>query len=91
MFTIQRKTFDVSEPDTVVNNKGSTYRGGKQECNNINEPEMASNNKGRTYKQSKYKENEKKNPSVSMTQRPYLITKGEPTSVHNTEKNVQYQ
>ena len=63
MFTIQRKTFSVNEPETVFNNKG------------------------RTFKCSQYKEKR----SVSMNQRRYSITKGEPTSVHNTEKNVQYQ
>ena len=91
MFTVQRKTSNVNEPETVVNNKGSTDRGGKQECNNINEPETASNSKGKACKRSKYKENEKKTPSVSMNQRSYSVTRGEPTSVHNTKTNVQWQ
>ena len=35
MVTIQRKTFNVNEPEAKFNNKGRTYRGDEEECNNI--------------------------------------------------------
>ena len=56
--------FNVNEPETLFSNKGRTYRGGKEERNDINEPKPVSNNKARTYKRSQYKANEKENKTV---------------------------
>ena len=62
--TMQRKTFNVNEPETLFGNKGSTYKGGKEERNNLNEPKTVFSNKGSTYKGGKEERNNINEPKT---------------------------